>query len=170
MTSLNVAAYGQGMMYPPSLAPNMATIQTAGWTSIILGLFHIDNVGDLSFNDTVIITAGSYVGDPEWPGQLAQLLSGQGSTITTLLASFGGWGVGDFTNILNIYTANGNSFQGTQLQTNFQVLQQTFPASRSSRWMLKTLTTKRRLWHFARCWCRSALVLYSVLIPCSHSG
>jgi hypothetical protein len=61
-------------------------------------------------------------------GTAAQLLSGQGSTITTLLASFGGWGVGDFTNVLNIYKANGNSFQGTQLQTNFQVLQQTFPS------------------------------------------
>src|SRR5580693_2812522 len=103
MATLEIAAYGEGVMYPPKLSANIAAIQTAGWTSVILGLFHVDAAGDISFNDTQIITGGAYIGAPEWPGQLSQLLSGPGSTIERLLASFGGGGVGDFQNIQTIY-------------------------------------------------------------------
>jgi hypothetical protein len=128
MTGITIAAYGEGMMYPPKLAPNIAAIQTAGWTDIILGLFHVNDVGDISFNDTPIVTGvGTYVGSADWPGQLTQLLSGPGSTINMLLASFGGGGVGDFQNIQNIYEANGNSLLGTNLAANCLTLFATFP-------------------------------------------
>jgi hypothetical protein len=125
--SLNVAAYGEGIMYPPNLAPNLAAIQTAGWTSVILGLFHIDSSGDISFNDTQVVTGGIYVGDPTWPSQVEQLLLGQGSTIITLLASVGGGGVKDFSNIQTIYENNNKSFAGTSLQKNFQAFFSEFP-------------------------------------------
>jgi len=128
MANIQIAAYGEGVMYPPYLTPNLAAIQTAGWTTVILGLFHISATGDIGFNDTAIITGGAYVGDTSWPGLLSQLIqTGGPSTITTLLASIGGGGVGDFTNIQNIYQNNGNSFAGTALQRNWQVFYKMFP-------------------------------------------
>lgn len=126
MSSFNVSAYGEGLMYS-SLSQNMAAIQTAGWTSVILGLFHVDTSGNIYFNDTKIITNGSYIGTSNWPSQLKQLMTGQGSTIKTLLASIGGGGVSDFTSIQTIYQNNNNSFSGTPLQKNFQTFFSTFP-------------------------------------------
>ena len=105
MASLNVAAYGEGVMYPPNLAPNISAIQTAGWTSVIVSLFHINTSGDIYINDTKIFSGGKYIGSPAWPGQLQQLL-GQGSAITTLLASIGGGGVTDYASIQTIYLNN----------------------------------------------------------------
>jgi len=125
MSALNIAAYGEGIMYPPNLAPNISAIQQAGWNTIILGLFHISSSGDIGFNDTSIIQGGKYVGDSTWPGQLTQLKSGN---ISTLLASIGGGGVSDYENIMTIYQSNNNSFQGTALQSNFQTFRNTFTA------------------------------------------
>lgn len=131
MATLNIAAYGEGIMYAPTLQANMAAIQSAGWNSIILGLFHIGSAGDLGFNDASIISGGSYVGDAGWPQQLTQLVTpGSGNTIQRLLASFGGGGVKDFANVQAIYQANGNSFAGTALETNFQAFYTAFPAIR----------------------------------------
>lgn len=135
MSNLNISAYGEGVMYPPLLSTHLAAVQTAGWTSVVVGLFHIDASGNIGFNDTPIITntasTASYVGDSTWPGLLAQLLqpaAGATTTVSTLLASFGGGGVSDFTNVQAIYEANSNSFAGTPLQQNFQLLRNTFPA------------------------------------------
>jgi len=126
MSSLNVAAYGEGVMYS-DLAANMSAIQTAGWNSVILSLFHVDSTGNIFINDTQIITDGSYVGTADWPDELQQLLDPQASTITTLLASFGGGGVHDFENIQAIYENNNNSFAGTALENNFKAFFATFP-------------------------------------------
>lgn len=131
MSTPNIAAYGEGIMYPPNLSPNIAAIQGAGWTSIILGLFHISATGDIGFNNSAIISGGQYVGDASWPAQLQQLMQpGSGNTITTLLASVGGGGVSDFANVQSIYEANGNSFAGTALQTNFKAFYTSFPLIR----------------------------------------
>ena len=124
---LRIAAYGEGAMYPPNLAANVAALRTAGWSTLMLGLFHIDATGDLYFNDTPLISAGKYVGDAGWPKQLGQLIQPGQSTIQTLLASFGGGGVGDFANIMTIYQNNNNSFTGTTLEKNFQTFSTTFP-------------------------------------------
>jgi len=124
-TNFNIAAYGEGILYPTTLAANMAAIQQAGWTSLMVSLFQVDSTGDITFNGTTIISNGSYQGDGAWPGQLADLKSG--GTITTLLATFGGWDSA-FQNIQNIYANNNNSFAGTTLQANCAVFKQTFPA------------------------------------------
>lgn len=124
---LNIAAYGEGIMYTPTLQQNMTAIQQAGWTSIILSLFHVSSAGDISFNDKPVIQNGAYVGDPAWPAQVAQLQQG-GSTITQTLASIGGGGVHDYQHIMGIYTGHNNTFQGTPLQQNFQAFYKTFPS------------------------------------------
>jgi len=74
MSSLNIAAYGEGVMYPPNLSPNISAIRTAGWTSVIVSLFHIDTSGDVYINDTKILSGGKYIGSAGWPAQLQQLL------------------------------------------------------------------------------------------------
>ena len=127
MPTVNVAAYGEGIMYPPQLAINIHAIQTAGWTSLMLGLFHISAEGDISFNNTLLFTGGKYGGDPTWVSQLRQLAIGnKGARGMTLLASFGGWGVGDFGNIQAIYEANDRSFRGTTLEANCEAFASTF--------------------------------------------
>ncbi|NUN99008.1 MAG: hypothetical protein HUU01_00175 [Saprospiraceae bacterium] len=124
MSTFNYSFYGEGIMYPPDLAPNISAIQQAGWTSVILSLFHIDANGNIIYNNPMIIQNGTYVGDPAWPGQVAQL---KGGSVNTILASIGGWDVSDFSNLKTIYNNNNNSFQGTLLQSNFQVFRTTFP-------------------------------------------
>jgi hypothetical protein len=127
MANRSIAAFGLGELYPPNLANNMSALQTAGWTTIIVSLFHIDAAGNLGFNDTPIINNGQYVGSTDWPGQLKKLVQGSGSTVTTLEASIGGWGVSDFANIQTIYQNNNKSFAGTLLQKTFQTFYTTFP-------------------------------------------
>ncbi len=127
---LNIVAYGEGIMYPPNLGPQIAAIQTAGWTSVILGLFHVNAAGDIYFNDTPIIKGGAYIGDQTWPDALGQLLAPGQSTITTLLASIGGGGVTDFAAIQTIYQNNKGTFAGTALEANFQTFAATFPMIR----------------------------------------
>lgn len=128
MSSLTIAAYGEGIMYPPTLAPNIVAIQQAGWNTVILGLFHISSTGDIGFNNESIVSGGQYVGDAAWPGQLQTLMAGGSNNgLRMLLASIGGGGVSDFANVQAIYQANGNSFVGTALQTNFRTFHTTFP-------------------------------------------
>src|SRR5258708_20506024 len=102
-------------MYPPNLASNISAIQTAGWTSVIVSLFHINTSGDIYINDTKIFTGGQYIGSPGWPGQLQQLLQGKGSTITTLLASIGGGGGNHYASIPKIYPKNNKNFSRAPL-------------------------------------------------------
>jgi hypothetical protein len=143
MANRQIAAYGLGEVYPPNLAKNMSALQTAGWTTIIVGLFHIDGpnnlppvykpvdaAGNLYFNDTKIIDNNQYIGSTDWPKQLRQLINGPGIAVTTLEASIGGWGVKDFANVKSIYEANNNSFAGTLLEKTFNALYTTFPVIR----------------------------------------
>jgi hypothetical protein len=132
MRSPNVAAYGQGMMYT-DLAKYGEAIRTAGWDSIILAMLHPHAEGNIYFGQTEIIqydknkNKAVYIGDPKWPGQLQELLTGPGTSLYHLLAGIGGAGVGDFVNIQQIYQDHDNSFAGTILQKNFQKFHDTFP-------------------------------------------
>jgi len=130
MANRTIAAFGLGEVCPPKLAKNMSAIQKAGWTTVIVSLFHIDAFGNLGINDTMITHNGTYTGNPDWPGQLQQLLKGPGTTITTLEASIGGWGVQDFENVKTIYQKNKKSFDRTLLQKTFNTFFTKFPAIR----------------------------------------
>ncbi|GKT01945.1 hypothetical protein AVKW3434_21170 [Acidovorax sp. SUPP3434] len=139
MNGLNVAVYVEGYIYPdsaPKDKPVPATIEKlkkSGFTTAILGLFHISGksgagpeaMGDIYFNNTLIIADGSYVGAPEWPGLVGQILGG---TVTTICASIGGGGVSDYEALAEIYKANNNSFDNTPVQKNFAAFRKTFPA------------------------------------------
>ena len=135
MNTPNIALYAGGPLGPSEISQNLAATQKAGWTTIILGLFHIgrpavtgQTYGDIIFNDSMTISQGKYVVDSSWPNNVAQLKQA-GSSVTKVYASIGGGlGVEDFQTIEKIYQSNGNSFAGTMLETNLQTLRQAFPA------------------------------------------
>lgn len=135
MGSSIIALYAGGPLGPANIATNLEAVQQAGWTAIILGLFHIGNPanegqhwGDLIFNDMpAVVSQGTYAADPAWPSHVAALKSS--GSVTQVYASVGGGApVVDFATIKSIYQANANSFAGTDLEKNFQMLRDTFPA------------------------------------------
>ncbi len=140
MSKLNYAVYAEGYLYPttaPASQPVSSTIsqlRQSGFATAILGLFHIGRdysisptqiMGDIYFNNTLIVSNGSYVGDPSWP----TLINGMvGGSVQRVCASIGGGGVMDYETIQKIYAGNGNSFAGTNMERNFVVLRKTFPS------------------------------------------
>ena len=132
MSDLNIAVYAGAALGESQIVTNLAATKQAGWTTVILGLFHIGYPprwpeAKIFFNDTGVVDGGRYLADPGWPDNIAQLK--QNSPITQIYASFGGGDpVQDFTTIHTIYKKNNNSFRGTSLQKNFKVFRKTFPA------------------------------------------
>lgn len=138
MSVPNIAMYAGNTLGPSKIAQNRKPARQAGWTTIILGLFHIGYPpryaeAEIFFNDTSIIKGGSDAGkfntgfDPAWPGEIARLK--QNSRITKIYASIGGGGdVVDFGTIKNIFEDNNNSFSRTPLETNLQLIKDTFDA------------------------------------------
>ena len=121
---LNFAAYGEGVLYPPNLETHKKAIQNAGWTSIMVSLFQVSQTGSISVNGITLIDNGKYIGDVSWPNQLLDLRSS--GSITTLLATFGGWDSA-FQNIQDIYDKN-KTFEGTTLESNCKLFRKIFPA------------------------------------------
>ena len=133
MSNLNIAVYAEGCMYPPA-ADTIPQLKQSGFSTLILGLFHIGRnysisspqiMGDIYFNNTLIISQGEYVGDSAWPGTINEAIGG---SVTQISASIGGGGVMDYETIQKIYEENNNSFSGTNLETNFYQFKKTFPS------------------------------------------
>jgi hypothetical protein len=137
MVTPNIAVYAGGPLGPDKIATNLQQTRAAGWTTIIIGLFHIgrpdipgQQYGDIIFGGApMVIQDGKYVlPDYSWPEAIAKL-KGAGSSITQIYASFGGGGpVFDYTSLQIIYEQNGNSFAGTAVEKNFQLFRQIFSA------------------------------------------
>lgn len=132
MSNLNIAVYAEGCMYPSgpngqsAVSTTITQLQQSGFTTAILGLFHIDASGDISFNNTKVFSDGGYVGQMSWPDLVNGIPAGTVTTVSTICASIGGGGVGDFANIKSIY-ATPDSPEKDNLISNFQKLRATFP-------------------------------------------
>lgn len=129
MNGPNIAVFSGEALGPSTISANLAATRQAGWTTIILGLFHVGQSPDaIYFNNTLLIVDGRVEADlPTWQGLLKLLR--QGGTITNVYASFGGGSpVRDFTAIREIYNANNYSFRGTMLETNLTKLREALPA------------------------------------------
>lgn len=133
-----LAMYIQGDIYPDG-SNNPGTVVTAITNSMlntpILGLCHVNcsaatctnsqspagsSDGDITFNDTLIIRNGKYVGDASWPGTIKSLRAGQ---VTKIFASFGGYGVPDYARIGAIIKKYGTGTD-SPLYKNFACLKQ----------------------------------------------
>lgn len=131
----NLAAYCSGDFGPGISDALIANVQESGLTTIILWAMHIgrpsipgQQYGDLVFNDgdIRIVSAGTYnpgnVADiAAWPSAIAQLKQ-NGSSVTKIFISIGGWGVEDFQSI-QYMLAHG---MADTLQQNFQALRDAF--------------------------------------------
>ena len=125
MTAPIIAAYALDALGPANIATNLEATK-AGWTTILLGLFHIgyppgdppnyQTEAEIFFNSTSMIKGGKDAGtfsasfDPAWPQMIAALK--ENSPITRIHASFGGGSpVVDFTTIKTIFEANNNELR-----------------------------------------------------------
>jgi len=78
MSDLNIAVYAGAALGESQIVTNLAATKQAGWTTVILGLFHIGYPPDwpeakIFFNDTGVVDGGRYLADPGWPDNVAQL-------------------------------------------------------------------------------------------------
>jgi hypothetical protein len=147
-----IAGFAQGTLYPTNTnSGNFVTaIREAGFNTVITGLYHIGRdfdinptqlLGDIYFNDTLVFSGQGiqpgdplskrYVGHADWPDLIASLTatSGQGFPVRLVEASIGGASkvIYDFRAIEKIYVQNNQSFEGTNLQANFQAMKQVIP-------------------------------------------
>ena len=133
--TLNLAAYCSGDFGPGISDQLIANVQESGLTTIILWAMHIgrpsipgQQYGDLVFNsgDIRIVSEGTFnpgndsaIG--QWPNDIAQLKQ-NGSKVSKIFVSIGGWGVEDFESIQYML----NHGMADVLKQNFQALRDAF--------------------------------------------
>jgi len=99
----------------------MNALRSSGYTTVMLWCIHVDATsGNLIYNDILVATNGTYVGNAAWPGQLATLKVAP-TSVKRIEISVSSWGVNDFQAIqtlMNNYGTNTDSI----LYRNFQAL------------------------------------------------
>ncbi|MCP3097877.1 PKD domain-containing protein [Myxococcus sp. K15C18031901] len=88
------AIYGGGPFYSGGTAV-MDDLRGSGFTTIILWSFHIEDNGDLVYNDIPVVRNGAYMGDAGWPTRLATLKTPP-TSVNRIEVSIGAWSVPDF--------------------------------------------------------------------------
>jgi hypothetical protein len=146
--SINCTAYGQDSLFT-KLDDYKVELQSSGWTTLVLGLFHIGRTeisgqkdGDIIYNSgkNLIVSDGQYNpnNDPlilQWPDKLAGLMNNKKDNLKYLCASIGGGGldkdgtplVKDYETIQRIYIDHNKSFSGSVLEKNFMTFKKQFP-------------------------------------------
>ncbi|WNG55326.1 PKD domain-containing protein [Archangium gephyra] len=123
------AIYGGGPFYSGGTAV-MDDLRNSGFTTVMLWSFHIEDNGDLVYNDIPVVKNGAYVGDPAWPARLATLKTAP-TSVNRIEVSIGAWGVPDFERMIKLVngTAAGcgstlvcGTGSNSILYRNFQVL------------------------------------------------
>jgi PKD repeat protein len=106
-------------------------LRNSGFTTVFLWSIHIEDNGDLVYNDIPIVKNGAYVGaDADWPARLATLKTAP-TSVKRVEVSIGAWGVPDFERMSKL--ANGTAAgcgttvvcgtgSGSILYRNFQAL------------------------------------------------
>jgi hypothetical protein len=124
MSEMMTAIYGSGLLYSGGSAV-IADLKNSGFTTVIAWSVHVNTKGDLSYNDTPIVSNGSYIGDPEWPKRLSGLK--QGGSVNRLLFSVGSADVSDYSHIQSLIRSQGTG-PNSILHQNFLALKRAIPA------------------------------------------
>src|SRR5262245_56910788 len=123
MAVKDAGVYGSGKLYTdPGVIDQL---RSSGMSTVVAWAVHVNEAGDLIFNDQAIVREGKYVGAPEWP-VLMKKLKAQPSTVKRLLFSIGGWETGDFDRIRKLIAAGGLEPAGI-LRRNFAALKKVMP-------------------------------------------
>lgn len=88
------AIYGGGPFYSGGQSV-MDDLRGSGFTTVILWSFHIEDNGDLVYNDIPVVKNGAYIGDANWPTRLATLKTAP-TSVNRIEVSIGAWSVPDF--------------------------------------------------------------------------
>lgn len=108
--------------------PVIDNIKASGFSTVLAWSVHVSATNaDLTLNDTLIVTDGTYVGDSSWPGLLAQLKTGTTSVNRLLFSVGSGGGPTDFTNIQTLITRFGTG-SDSPLYKNFAKLLEVIPS------------------------------------------
>ena len=113
------AVFGGGPFYSGGTTV-MNTLKASGFTTVILWSIHLRTNGDLWLNDVLVVSNGAYVGNPDWPGQLATLKQAP-TSVRKIEVSVGSWGVNDFEMIRDLIAAQGTD-SNSILYKNFLAL------------------------------------------------
>ncbi|WP_394540415.1 PKD domain-containing protein [Lysobacter enzymogenes] len=124
------AIFGGGPFYSGG-QPVINDLKASGFTTVFLWSIHIEDNGDLVYNDIPIVKNGAYIGgDADWPARLASLKTAP-TSVKRVEVSIGAWGVPDFERMAKL--ANGTAAgcgstlvcgtgSGSILYRNFQAL------------------------------------------------
>jgi hypothetical protein len=125
---VDLAVYAGDALNPAEIADNLHDTKLAGWTTILLGLFHVgEGGGPIFFNNLAAIDIEVTEFFKGWQKPLNELLEER--IVRRIYASFGGGDpVRDFSTIANIYYTNNHSFFHTPLEFNLKKLREAFPA------------------------------------------
>ncbi|QWP78817.1 discoidin domain-containing protein [Lysobacter sp. K5869] len=82
-------------------------LKASGFTTVFLWSIHIEDNGDLVYNDIPVVKNGAYAGaDADWPARLASLKTAP-TSVKRVEVSIGAWGVPDFERMAKL--ANGTA-------------------------------------------------------------
>jgi hypothetical protein len=114
------ALFGGGPFYSGGSA-TMNALRASGFNTIVLWSVHVRSNGDLVLNDQRVVAEGAYVGNPDWPAQLASLKQAP-TAINRIELSVGSFGVNDFRAIRDLIATQGTG-ESSILNRNFRALQ-----------------------------------------------
>ena len=97
--------FGGGPFYNDA-ATVMPLMRASGFNTMILWTVHVNDNGDLVFNDKLLVADGVYVGSSAWPAQVADLKSSP-TSVQRIELSVGSAGTRDFENIAALIAAQG---------------------------------------------------------------
>ena len=98
----------------------MNMLKASGFTTVMLWTIHVNENGDLVYNDDLVVADGAYVGKPSWPSQLASLKEGS-TGVKRVEISVGSASVNDFHHIQLLISAQGTGKESI-LYRNFSAL------------------------------------------------
>ena len=109
--------FGGGPLYH-NAETVLPALKKSGFSTLILWTIHVNNEGDLIFNDFPIVTKGEFVANVSWAERIRNLR--QNSSINRVEFSVGSAGVRDFEKIEAMYRDN----RTENLLNNFRVLKE----------------------------------------------
>jgi hypothetical protein len=123
MVQKDAGVYGSGVLYTdPGVIDQL---RASGMTTVVAWAVHVNEAGDLIFNDQAIVRGGEYVGDPGWPESMKKLKAAP-TSVERLLFSIGGWETGDFKRIQKLI-AEGGTEPESVLYRSFAELKRVMP-------------------------------------------
>jgi hypothetical protein len=111
--------YGGGTLYSGGQAM-IDTVRASGFNTVVLWTIHVRANGDLVFNDQLVVSNGTYVGSPAWPGLLQRLRQAP-TSVERIEIGVGSAGPDDWRVIHDLITAQGTGMNSI-LFRNFAAL------------------------------------------------